>query len=286
MSENRPLIRIRNKTQIDKVWEYEADIDARAPIIQDHRIQQQVIVAGACWIECLMQAIMEFRPNQYQINALSWLTPYLVTKDLITIKIKIRDNQIDQELSISSTLNEQELTHVKARFKSLNDPGAQALKRLSVDNIKQKAVSTLLHEDIYHQLAQLGFHYGPHYQLIERAYCALDFTLVELRSVSDAQAYWFHPGIVDAALQSCLGMAYVKGGNEQAHLPFSIKGIKSYRPLVDTRYIYAMRNPGSSPVFLSYHLMFLNEHGEVILFMHDFIGRQAGFVQAENSPNI
>jgi hypothetical protein len=158
-------------------------------------------------------------------------------------------------------------------LKAMDKLTSEKQRVIAVNNLWSQVQIKLDQTNLYREFSRIGFEYGPSYRLIRQLGCTSTWSLAELDSNDNHASLHLDPGKVDAALQACLGIAYANQSQESAHLPFSIKSIKTYDSLVTARYVYVIQNPKIHHL-AAYHVFFLNEEGKLIALMQDFIGRR------------
>lgn len=241
--------------------------------MQDHVVKQQLIVSGAYWLECIMSVVFNVTDVSHQLYDLVWLSPLCIENKThrIIFTIHLSSNDLEVNLSTLDKPNEQHL--VRAIFKPNKQLPTVNAKLVSVETLKLQAKTNINIDTIYQEFSKLGFDYGQSYRIIRQLWCADKWSLSELDRYDEDESYIFNPGKVDAGLQTCLGISYVNMPSEKAHLPFSIKCIKSYQSMSKTKYIYTMLNSAVKNSS-AYHLFFLDAQGQVLTFIQDFVGRR------------
>lgn len=274
MLSNGKLFTIECHLQSIDNWQCHVRINAASPLIQDHKVNQLVIVSGAFWLECITSVVSHVMEDEYQICGLVWIAPYVIDQSEASVEIIVTKKSDLLNVFVNSYISGVNVTHIKATMRRRTEPTVTN-KRLPINSLKERSESTIEHDEIYNLFSDIGFNYGKSYRLISRSYCSSKCCLSELiDTASTGHDYtYYHPGIIDAALQSCLGMSYVGKVDDAAHLPFSIKGIKHFLSSTKIRYVYALTNQVTTQS-KSYHLMFLDINGDVLTYIHEFIGRR------------
>jgi len=273
MMNNTPLYTINKVDEYPDRWVVKATLDSKIPFIQDHRVNNHLIVAGAYWLECLRSILQEVIPGNYQLFDLVWLAPLTISANSHSLVFLIQPLAETFEVTVLIVDKADENPLARAQFKTNTAQQSSKLKIVPLEQLKGQAKAVLSMDEIYSEFAAIGFDYGPSYRLIEQIWCAENWSLSRLLQSADHEEYVFDPGKVDAALQTCLGIAYANQSSDQAHLPFSIKFIKTYASMAQARYVYAVLN-SSVKIGVSYHLFFLDEQGQIVIFMQDFMGRR------------
>ncbi|MFD2619858.1 type I polyketide synthase, partial [Streptomyces chumphonensis] len=86
-------------------------------------------------------------------------------------------------------------------------------------------------DELYGDLAAIGYDYGPAFQGVRAAWRDGDTTYaeVELPDGTEAAGFGIHPALFDAALQSGVGLV-TGGGSGEHRMPFSWTGVRLDRP--------------------------------------------------------
>jgi hypothetical protein len=272
---NQPLYSIESKQLSEGGWSIDATIDTNQPFIQDHLVQRRLCVSGAYWLECIYSIMTTINNDAYQLMDLVWLMPLIIKQDKHRIVFLIQPKaNAAFEVTILTVEATDPMPLVRAVLKPCESNHSITSKTISVDQLKLQAKATLAMADIYKEFFRIGFEYGPSYRLIRQLWCTNYWSLSLIDEAADNDAHSLTPGIVDAAFQTCLGIAYFNQSQESAHLPFSIKCIKRYNPNAKIRYIYTMLNPAMK-TGVAYHIFFLDQQGQVIALIQDFMGRRS-----------
>ncbi|MEU5226815.1 amino acid adenylation domain-containing protein, partial [Streptomyces toyocaensis] len=131
--------------------------------------------------------------------------------------------------------------------------------------------------DCYDGFVTLGFAYGPAFRVIEEIAEGPGEALATLRlpepQRADADAYAFHPSLLDAALQTAGRL--VPGAGDPAgpapYLPFSLGSVRLYAPLPERGYAYATPARRPAPAgSLAFDVALLDENGQVAVALESF----------------
>ena len=254
-------------------FEVELEINIEHYFIRDHIVNRELVISGAFWLECIASVTKDVINEKCDITDLVWLKPILINKDKLRVIVKIKYSPTGFIVSLVKINSERQTEIMHTLLKKCVSLKSTKAKIIPLENIKPQAEIILTHKQIYNEFSNVGFDYGPSYSIVETLWCSQMWSLAQIEFPIEAHQYYLDPGIIDSALQTSLGISFAKNTQDIAHLPFSIKLIRNYQTLINTRYIYVLENNQAKNI-RSYHLFFLNAEGEVIVFMQDFVGRR------------
>ncbi|WP_329586161.1 amino acid adenylation domain-containing protein [Kitasatospora sp. NBC_01250] len=160
----------------------------------------------------------------------------------------------------------------------LGEPGP-AERPAPVDLAGVRARCTRVHPgaECYQAFTRLGFAYGPSFQVIEELAEGEHEVLATLRLPAerraDADAYVFHPSLLDAALQTAGRLA--PGAGDPAvpvpYLPYSLGSVRLYGRLPEQVHAHATRaRRPVPPGTLGFDVTLLDMSGQVVAAIEDF----------------
>ncbi|WP_412080952.1 amino acid adenylation domain-containing protein [Streptomyces sp. MCL20-2] len=129
----------------------------------------------------------------------------------------------------------------------------------------------------YDTFSRFGFDYGPSFQVIEELAVGEDEVLATLRlpagRTADADAYVFHPSLLDAALQTASRLApgADDGVTPLPYLPFSLGSVRRYAELPDELYAHATPARRPAPAgSLAFDVALLDRNGDAVVVIDTF----------------
>ncbi|WP_406725044.1 amino acid adenylation domain-containing protein [Streptomyces sp. GD-15H] len=157
-----------------------------------------------------------------------------------------------------------------------NAPGPRPAS-VSLTDVRARCSRVTTGENCYTGFTRLGFAYGPAFQVIEEIAEGPDEVLATLvlpeTLRADADAYVFHPSLLDAALQTAGRL--VPGAGDPAgpapYLPFSLGSVRLHAPLPER--VYAHATPSAQPApagSLTFDVALLDEHGAAVATLTSF----------------
>ena len=189
---------------------WELELNSRLlPYLADHRIQGNVLLPGAAYVEMALAAAREvFGEGEYLVEELEFRKALVLTETTDPrLHTVLNPRQATVEIYSYVPGGEAHWTlHASARLRQ-RQPG-EAPPRLDLSAIGRDCTGQTSREEFYQQSQQMGFQYGPAFQAIEYvdtgAGRALGHLQVPASLTEDLTNYAFHPALIDAAFQVLL----------------------------------------------------------------------------------
>lgn len=145
---------------------------------------------------------------------------------------------------------------------------------------------------IYHSFKKMGLDYGPAHQGVTMVYMGENQLLAHLSlpRLMEAGAHDFtlHPGMMDSALQACIGlMVDLDHLPAQPLLPFALESVSVISACTREMFVWARYAQGSRPEdkLIKIDLDLCDQDGNVCVQMHGFSSRtleaKVGFTSQE-----
>jgi len=158
------------------------------------------------------------------------VTPIAVNGEPARVNISLYpegDGRISYEISTQAAIDEEQVVHSYGVILFSAKPGdtfinIQALRA-------ECSFGTLTREQCYAAFKFMGIDYGPGHQGIEQLFIGQGQVLAKLSLPIDhtKDKYILHPGLMDSALQSSIGLMAPEGyGNLKPMLPFALEQIE------------------------------------------------------------
>ena len=206
-------------------WELELS-PRLLPYLADHRIQENVLLPGAAFVEMALAAAREvFGEGAYSVEELAFRKALFLT-DASDPRLQTVLNPQQATVEIYSytptASGESRWTlHASARLRQ-RQPNEIAthidLSAISCDNTAQTSG-----EEFYQQFQQMGFQYGPAFQAIQHIDASAGIAIGQLQVPASLEAdlatYSFHPALLDAAFQVLLTVARPVETTPAEHMP-------------------------------------------------------------------
>ncbi|MGN7825081.1 polyketide synthase dehydratase domain-containing protein, partial [Chitinophaga sp. 22536] len=140
----------------------------------------------------------------------------------------------------------------------LSAPPAQ-----EVEGIRHRLGGYLSATACYDIFSGLGLNYGNRFRGISDIYYSTTEVLTRIQLPVE-EGYVLSPGLLDSALQSCIGF-FTEGGAAGLSLPYSIREMNIYGPLPASLWCHVQKS-GSG-----YNILVMDESGGVLVSMNDFV---------------
>ncbi len=247
---------------------------------RDHQVNGELFFPGAGFLEiaCISGTIASEKPVT-RIEDIVWIQPLRLTTGDHLVKTFLKSNGNSTEYVIVSFNDDNErVLHSEGRvLYGTESNEAQAV--YSIQELKNRAGKTVQGSDCYRQLEGFGLRYGPCFQTIQKLYIGDSFVLSKLNLAeelkNDFEQYILHPCIIDAALQTVIGMA-AEGEPDTPYLPFALDGVEILRPLSETCYAYVEHSVSEHPAksdIKQFNIRLLSESGSVLVRLNNFYVR-------------
>jgi acyl transferase domain-containing protein/NADPH:quinone reductase-like Zn-dependent oxidoreductase/acyl carrier protein len=187
--------------------------DGNEFFLADHIIQGFRILPAAAYLEMVRVAIIHSintNNKHIQLRNIIWIRPLKVDKQPIQVQVNLiqtQEQQISFEIYSKNLAIESELILHCQGYAALNNFNPSSLDLISLQ--QQCNMKIYNAEQCYDLFHQLGIDYGPSFRALDTLYIGLDQALgkLSLPAISDnPQYYVLHPGLIDAALQSTIGL--------------------------------------------------------------------------------
>ncbi|MCB0160510.1 MAG: polyketide synthase dehydratase domain-containing protein, partial [Caldilineaceae bacterium] len=182
----------------------------RVEYLQDHRIWNNIIFPGSGYVEIGLAVAEACFPGEgYTIEELRidralFLKPGQTTTTVITF------DEVEKRFAVHSRTNERTTweLHAWGRLQKLTPPPA---KTLDIAALQAELDPGVDHEGYYQYLADLDYHYGADFRLVQNSWRTEGKSLVQIVATDEiaaqAPGYHMHPALLDACIHA-LAAAY------------------------------------------------------------------------------
>lgn len=229
-----------------KQYEVEIELEKDLFFIQDHIVMGKNILPGVAYIEFARKAVEEATDKEVSaIEHIVWQKPFVIDHDSMPLYVQLQSETDKIKFKIVSR---------ESTGTSLHCQGSVCLKRedsskrrvLNVEKLKDKLQNIWAQEQHYHNFVVRGMNHGKSMQTVQNLYTGRNEALgyIELPDTiqSTRKDYVLHPGILDGALQTVIGVeSAVASDHNMIFLPFEMQEVKFYETLPDKLYSYAVK---------------------------------------------
>lgn len=198
------------------------------PWLFDHKVKGEATFPGAGYLDAMFSAAAQMVPadtavelHQVELRAM-WL---LNQNDNFTLFTKVDGATQQMELftSVRNQLYAHQLNAVARYAPAETDfapvPDLQNEKELDVD-------------EFYQQVQEIGFQYGPAFQVIKQLYVGDQTLRMRLEAPAHDVGGACYPPLLDGVFQSVLSMIVTDSTYRKSYVPFSMERLCLLQPLV------------------------------------------------------
>ncbi|WP_425086162.1 amino acid adenylation domain-containing protein, partial [Streptomyces hainanensis] len=225
----------RRLASAEPVWEARLDAEA-LPYLEDHRIQGNVLFPAAGYLEMATQAVRALTGSTDAALADVELRKALFLPDGEANTVQLSFSGEGAGFTVASVPRggtQERVVHASGVVRA----GQRRRLGVALDRaaITGRAARELAGPDCYAALADLGYHYGPAFQGIERVWIGADEALALVRPPAaigdDAARHHLHPVLLDSCFQTLLTPQLLDGGPDDPadtgiRLPLSIGEVR------------------------------------------------------------
>ncbi|GLV53919.1 polyketide synthase [Dictyobacter sp. S3.2.2.5] len=236
-------------SNVHPTWERELNLHL-LQYLNDHRIQNNVLLPGAAYAEIALAAAREvFGEGFYLVEELAFHKALFLTDDSDPrLRTVLHPQQARVEIySYIPTASPEArwVLHASAQLRQLQ--AHSMAPQLDLHTIKHACSGGISREEFYTQSQHMGFQYGPAFQAIQHVSTGPGIALAHIQvpdSLEDEiSAYAFHPSLLDAAFQVLLTAARPSdpdgAGTATPYLPVGVDRIRITGQVAQQMQVYA-----------------------------------------------
>ncbi|HEU5380162.1 MAG TPA: type I polyketide synthase [Ktedonobacteraceae bacterium] len=181
------------------------------PYLTDHRIQENVLLPGAAFVEMALAAAREvFGDGEYAVEELAFRKAlFLAEASDARLQTVLNQQQATVEIySYTPTAAPEARWTLHASARLRQHQASDIATQLDLSAISERCTGQTSREEFYQQSQQMGFQYGPAFQAIQHVDVGTGVAIARLEVPASIEAdlatYSFHPSMLDAAFQVLL----------------------------------------------------------------------------------
>ncbi|TYQ17735.1 UNVERIFIED_CONTAM: phosphopantetheine binding protein [Acetivibrio alkalicellulosi] len=245
------------------------EFDDKDPLLKDHKVFQQYILAGAVQVELALEAAVAFEKFQKLcLKNVIWSAPLELTEDNKRVKAVLYKEQGNGlKFEIQKGGFQQRLILSKGQIEPFN-------RNLLPEKLKMTSIMrrcTLMEQASivhYQQFLEVDIEYGEYYKGVCNIWRNSTELLAEIRvdtKLEKKKDYVIHPIILDCAFQVTAHLE-TKKHEENCLLPYEIEGCYIYQETQPVSYVYIQKGTKD----LAYDISIVTKEGEVCAFIQNF----------------
>uniref|UniRef100_UPI00376F8181 type I polyketide synthase n=1 Tax=Streptomyces sp. BK79 TaxID=3350097 RepID=UPI00376F8181 len=197
------------------------------PWLADHQVLGQVLLPGVAWVELALHAGHQVGCGS--VEELTLQTPLVLGEaDAVQVRVVVAETEEPGTRTVSMHSRRDDgswATHAEGILGAAG-PSPEALPEWPPTGATPLDV-----EGFYDELAVGGYHYGPEFRGLRRAWRAGEDLVAEiaLPEGADVDGYGLHPGLFDAAVHSVACARTGAGaGDDGPRLPFAFSDVRLF----------------------------------------------------------
>ncbi|MCX8131565.1 MAG: SDR family NAD(P)-dependent oxidoreductase [Clostridia bacterium] len=233
--------------------------------MRDHIVLGQSVLPGVAYLEMARAAVEQSAEvceedwTGVRIKDVVWLRPVSLNEEPVQIHIALNaENGKKVNYEIYSKPREAgsgRVIHSKGSVQMKRDAEVPVLDIQTVKAMCSKGV--ILREQCYKAFGAMGIEYGSSHQGLEKIFVGDGQVIAEIllpSCISDtADRFVLHPGLMDAALQSCIGLKIRPDGlinpgdvtPARPVLPFALQELETFDKCTSTMWAHVQYSEGS-----------------------------------------
>ena len=252
---------------------------------QDHKVRDVKILPGVAYLEMAREAgNRSLKQEITSIKDVTWLRPVKIDTEEEEVSLSLFYEGNELAFEIYSQQEEKEQIHSQGK---LNTKPNIPIETADLEEIKNRFTQSKDKEECYRIFNSIGLEYGTTFQGIKTLYYSKDEALSEIKLNKQSDQFVLHPGIMDSALQTCVGLSFEEGKSPLS-LPFNVKEVKIFDELPESVWCHVLRNKSSQNDF---EINIMNNSGDVLLQFDHFsvLPIESGIIEkneslVENNP--
>ncbi|MGV7002863.1 SDR family NAD(P)-dependent oxidoreductase [Priestia megaterium] len=216
-----------------------------------------------------------------RLSNVIWTNPIISDETQKEIFIKLTPNQSELDYEITSmNQNDEHILHGQGKISFKGSSEFLDKKEfVNINEVKERCNGLLLGDELYPKLDDLGLSLGKSFRAIqELRYSsneALSFLSLPSHLLKDYKKFKLHPSIMDAALQTALGLLNKNNELDVLKIPFSIGEVQILGDIPHHCYSYVVKDKDSdSKQSINKFIVYiLDLEGRVRIKIKDFVVR-------------
>ncbi|MDC8103587.1 amino acid adenylation domain-containing protein [Chryseobacterium sp. B21-037] len=247
--------------------------------LTDHLVHDVKTLPGVAYLELAREAgEQSLQAKITKLKEVSWLHPIQINDKEQTVFTSVFTSENEIEFEVY-TQDDAEEVHCRG---ILSTDELFIPEQKNIKTIKAGLAHTISGSDCYTLFQKSGLGYGKSFRGIREMYYDEDEVLSRVSLPKD-RALVLTPGVLDSALQSCIGMQLAKSTKEIL-LPFSVAEIELYQDLTDELWCHIKKNKAGKRIS-SYDIDLLNNQGQVVLRFKELVLLPVNGFVANDSVN-
>jgi polyketide synthase PksN len=242
--------------------------------LRDHQLGSNRILPAVAYLEMALEAarLASASEEVRTLRDVQWLKPIIVNEHAETVDIGLLPDGDDVHFEIYQTHGETRRLHARGQVEFAQASDAQSSTRAAAFDLNAiiARCSVQDRESVSAAFAQMGFNFGPSFQVFDALYFNADEALARLGIPASADvhahAYLLHPALLDGAVRTALGVGGIDANVDGVRVPVRMARLEVLRPVIGDCYAHAWRTPTgvAHPDQRHYDITVLDAQGQVL----------------------
>lgn len=215
--------------------------------LNDHRVYGQKVLPGVSYLEMARAAyacvtvpyLSSPQPLRFSVKQVLWLQPAIAVQQIMTLYLGFCEQEeglVDYQVYSENERQQRTIHNQGVIVPCLNNAFPEN-RYLDLERLQSQMTGPdYLPTQCYQTFRSMGLDYGESFQCIERLLTGEREVLARI-ALPDAvamPAFGLHPSLMDAALQTSLGLYCSELRSDAAHVPFALEQLEVFGE-IDTR---------------------------------------------------
>ncbi|HEY3366494.1 MAG TPA: SDR family NAD(P)-dependent oxidoreductase [Symbiobacteriaceae bacterium] len=267
-------------------------------VMKDHIVSGQCLLPGSAYLEIARAAGSLAGGNGVKrITDVVWARPAVLEGPEKEIWIGLHRDSDAVRYEVFGVAEGQKVVYCTGRYfehPEGEERQSPAATSLDLEAIRQRCTTVWATADIYDRFRQIGFQYGPGFQVMEELRCGEWEGLATLRlpdHLKDAfPEYGLHPTMMDGAFRAALGIGGMLFAEPTVlRVPFVLGELEICGSLTEVCHAYAVIPPEhrrSDSGFMQCDITLINDRGEEVARLKGFAARPVRESEAHASQEL
>ncbi|MFJ6208620.1 SDR family NAD(P)-dependent oxidoreductase [Lysinibacillus sp. NPDC092081] len=257
---------------------FNKELNGNEFFLVDHQLGGSKVLPGAAYLE-MVRAAGELLSNR-SVRILSdviWISPVIVNDDPLELFIGLHPNSQHMNYKVYSIKGTEKIIHSYGQFSFETTPIPNQLDP-SIDEIKKRCPTKRDKIEIYKAFQDMGFNYGPSFQVTEEVFVGAGEVLARLSLPEEyresSSEFILHPALVDGALRTIMSLAVEEiGMKPELGVPFAMDSMEILKPIANDCYAHATISKDENQNS-KFNITILNEDGELLVRISNLVVRK------------
>ncbi|ASK28886.1 hypothetical protein CEY12_01625 [Chryseobacterium sp. T16E-39] len=262
-SKLHPLL--HSNTSNLKEQQFTSIFTGKESFLTDHLVHDVKTLPGVAYLELAREAgEQSVQEKITKLKDVSWLNPIQIKhkEQIVFTSLFTSEDEIEFEIY---THDNTEQVHCRG---IVSTDELVPAEQKDIKTIKSVFKQEINGKECYALFSGAGLGYGKSFRGIQEMYYSEDEVLSRISLPAD-HTFGLTPGILDSALQTCIGIQLAKS-NKEILLPFSVTEIELHRDLTAELWCHVKKNKAGKRVS-SYDIDLLNDQGQVVLRFKELV---------------